>query len=159
MIGIVQPSGEDSADAKPYKFYELSGNYSVEIFCSEKGKKAGEWQAEVISNFHAHQKTFIPQWRKEDPTARLIMRLQKNDMVAYESEGVELICKVKKLSRGRSGGRICLRLHTIATEEANESSWEATASQLQLKNARKLSVDIIGRVKDPARMKKTAQAR
>lgn len=159
MIGIVQPSEKDSADAKPFKFYELSGNYSLEIFCCEKGKRAGQWQSEVISNFHAHQKTFIAQWRKEDPTARLIMRLQKNDMVAYESEGVEVICKVKKLSRGRSGGRISLRPHTIATEETNESSWEATASQLQLKNARKLSVDIIGRVKDPARMKKTAQAR
>ena len=41
MIGIVQPSEKGSADAQPFKFYELSGNYSVEIFCSEKGKKAG----------------------------------------------------------------------------------------------------------------------
>ena len=101
MIGIVQPHERGSHDAQPFKFYELSGNYCAEIFCTGKGKKAGQWQCEVISNYHAHQKDFIPKWRKDDPTARLIMRLQKNDMVAYENEGTEVVCKVKKLAVGR----------------------------------------------------------
>jgi CRISPR-associated endonuclease Csn1 len=158
MIGIVQPHEKGRDDARPFKFYELHGNYSAEIFCTGKGKKAGEWQCEVISNYHAHQKDFIPQWRKEDPTARLIMRLQKNDMVAYESEGADIICKVKKLARGRYPGLIFLRQHTIAIEDANTLTWQASAYQLQLKNARKLSVDIMGRVKDPVHIKKLAAA-
>jgi CRISPR-associated endonuclease Csn1 len=158
MVGIVQPHERGRDGAQPFKFYELRGNYSAEIFCSGKGKKAGEWQCEVISNYHAHQKDFIPNWRKEDPTARLIMRLQKNDMVAYESEGTDVICKVKKTGRRKSGGTIFLRPHTIAIEDANTLTWEASAYQLQLKNARKLSVDIMGRVKDPAHMKKPAAA-
>jgi hypothetical protein len=33
-------------------------------------------------------------------------------------------------------------------------SWEASAAQLRLKAARKISVDIMGRVKDPVHMKK-----
>jgi CRISPR-associated endonuclease Csn1 len=160
MIGIVQPHEKARDDAQPFKFYELRGNYSAEIFCSDKGKKAGQWQCEVISNYHAHQKDFVPKWRKEDPTARLIMRLQKNDMVAYESEGADVICKVKKLGMGRRiyGGVIFLRPHTIAIEDENSLTWDASAYQLQLKNARKLSVDIMGRVKDPMRIKQTPQA-
>jgi hypothetical protein len=158
MIGIVQPQERGSDDAQPFKFYELSGNYCAEIFCSGKGKKAGQWQCEVISNYHAHQKDFIPKWRKDDPTARLIMRLQKNDIVAYEDEGTEVICRVKSLSKQKRGGIIFLRPHTIAKEEANTLTWGAAAHLLQLKHARKLSVDIMGRVKDPVHMKKRAAA-
>jgi CRISPR-associated endonuclease Csn1 len=156
MIGIVQPHERGTDGAQPFKFYELRGNYSAEIFCTGKGRKAGQWQCEVISNYHAHQRSFVPQWRKEDPAARLIMRLQKNDMVAYESEGAVVICKVKKLGLGqrKHGGVVFLRSHTIAIEDANTLTWGASAYQLQLKNARKLSVDIMGRAKDPVRMKK-----
>lgn len=158
MVGIVQPHERGREGAQPFKFYELRGNYSAEIFCTDKGKKAGQWQCEVISNYHAHQKDFVPKWRKDDPTARLIMRLQKNDIVAYESEGAIMISKVKKTGRRRLGGTIFLRPHTIAIEDANTLTWEASPHQLQLKNARKLSVDIMGRVKDPVLMKKPMAA-
>jgi CRISPR-associated endonuclease Csn1 len=158
MVGIVQPHERGREGAQPFKFYELRGNYSAEIFCTDKAKKAGQWQCEVISNYHAHRKDFVPKWRKDDPTARLIMRLQKNDMVAYESEGATMISKVKKTGRRKLGGTIFLRPHTIAIEDANTLTWEASPHQLQLKNARKLSVDIMGRVKDPVLTKKTTAA-
>jgi CRISPR-associated endonuclease Csn1 len=159
MVGIVQPHEKVRDGSQPFKFYQLQGNYCAEIYCSDKGKKAGQWQCEVISNYHAHQIDFVPLWRKEDPTARLIMRLQKNDMVAYENEGTNVICKVKILAKEKSGGHVFVRPHNIAMEEAkNMLTWKASAYQLQLKNARKLSVDIMGRVKDPVHMKKQAPA-
>lgn len=150
MIGLCQPSDKFREGARPYKYYELRGNYCAEIFSTDKGRKAGRWQCEIISNFHAHQKDFIPHWRQQNPTARLIMRLHINDMVVYESEGEEIICKVRKLSKLKTP-TIYLRPHTIATEKATELSWGASAKQLQLKNARKLSVDIMGRINESPR--------
>ncbi len=158
MIGFVQPAARGKEDAEPYKYYELRGNYCAEIYCPDKGKKAGKWQCEVISNYHAHQKNFMPQWRKEHPTARLVMRLQINDMVAYDESGETVICKVKKITKMKSGGSIFLRPHTIAKEDADKLSWGASANQLQLNHARKIGVDILGRVSDPARAKKAEQA-
>jgi len=158
IVGVVQPDDKGMDDGQPFKYYALQGNYCAEIFCTDKGKKAGQWQCEVISNYHAHQKQFIPRWRKDNPTAKLIMRLQQNDMVAYQDDGADVICKVKSLSKQKYGGIIFLRQHTIADEELNSLTWQASANLLQLKNARKLSVDIIGRVKAPVPKKKPADA-
>lgn len=60
MVGIVQPPDKGRDGAQPFKFYDLRGNYCAEIYCTDKGKKAGQWQCEIIANYHAHQKTFIP---------------------------------------------------------------------------------------------------
>jgi len=157
MIPVNQPEdrGPEKTRGKPYKYYALGGNYCVEIYCPDKGKKAGQWQCEIISNYHAHQKGFIPNWKKErdNVTAKLIMRLHINDMVAYEEDGELKICRVKKMT----SGMIYLRPHIIAKEEADKLSWAASAKQLQLKNARKIAVDTLGRVKDP-QAKKQAKA-
>lgn len=147
LIPVKQPEdrGPEDTRGKAYKYYALGGNYCAEIYCPNKGKKAGEWQCEIISNYHAHQKDFIPKWRRENPTAKLVMRLQINDMVAYEEDGQLVICRIKKMT----SGMIYLRPHTIAKEQADKLSWAASAKQLQLSSARKISVDILGRVKDP----------
>ncbi len=150
LVGMSSPKHEKN----PYKFYETGGNYCAEIFCPSKGKQAGKWQCEVISNYDAHQKNFTPKWRKEHPTAKLVMRLQINDMVAYELNGASIICRVKKITKKENSGRIFLRPHLIAKEEADELSWGAFPSGLQEAEARKVSVDITGRVKDPHKMVK-----
>lgn len=147
LISVKQPKdrGPEKTRGKPYKLYALGGNYCAEIYCSDKGKKAGQWQGEIISNYHAHQKNFIPQWRKDNPTAKLVMRLQINDMVAYEENGETLMRRVRKLNNPDKAVFVDpLR----AKLEANEG-WAASPKQMQLKNARKISVDILGRVKDP----------
>lgn len=155
LVPIVQPQdkGPEETRGQEYKFYALGGNYCAEIYCPDKGKNAGKWHCEIIPNYYAHQKGFIQQWRRDNPTAKLIMRLQINDMVAYEEEGITKICRVKKMT----SGKIYLRDHRIAKEEADKESWAASAAQLQIKNARKISVDILGRVKDPLRMKRKSE--
>lgn len=156
LVPIIQPldRGPEETRGQEYKLYALGGNYCAEIYCLNKGKEAGRWQCEIIPNYYAHQKDFIPQWRKNNPTAKLVMRLQIDDMVAYEQDGHIQITKVKKMT----GGRVYLRPHTIAKEISDQSSWAASPGLLQEKNARKISVDILGRVKDPVRMKKKSGA-
>lgn len=145
LVGIAK-----TPDGSPYKYYATGGNYCAEIYCPNKGKGAGKWQCEIVSRFDAHRKGFIPSWKKEHPTAKLIMRLQIDDMVAYEEGGKTIINKVKKMS----GERVYLRPHLIAKEVADTSSWAASAAQMQIKSARKISVDIIGRVRDPLQKKR-----
>lgn len=147
MVGIFKPGQKREKGAQPYKYYELRGNYCAEIYCPNKGKKAGNWSCEITPVFYANQKDYIPNWRKENPTAKLIMRLFMDDMVAFEEAGQIKICRVKKMT----GEVVYLREHHIAKEEANKKSKKLSARQLQQKKARKISVDILGRVKDPLR--------
>lgn len=155
LIGIKQPidRGPEETKGRTYKFYALGGNYCAEIYCPNKGKNAGQWACEIISNYHAHQKDFIPDWRKGNPTAKLVMRLQIDDMVAYEESGVTVIKRVRKLN---NPDKIVFVDHLRAKLDPNEG-WAASAKQMQLKNARKISVDIIGRMSDPKRNKNKSQ--
>jgi hypothetical protein len=77
------------------------------------------------------------------------MRLHINDMMAYEENGSTLIRRV--LMNDKSTERVVLTDHLCAKTE-NTKPWTASANQLQLKNARKISVDILGRVHDPVRI-------
>lgn len=132
-----------------YKYYELRNNYCADIYIPNKGKKAGKWQIEIIPMFYAHQPSFIPKWQKENPTAKKKMRLFINDTVAYEENGKTEIRRVKKMTNGL----IYLRDHKISQEQADKLSWAASATLLQEKNARKVGVDILGRVSDPKKAK------
>lgn len=154
IISILQPNDKGPRDTrgKPYKYYALGGNYCAEIYCPNKGEKSGQWQCEIISNYHAHKKDFISQWRKDNPTAKLIMRLFSNDMLAIEKDGVTEIVRVFKMS----GGKVWLRRHSIAKEEGQIGG--TSSNQLQLRNARKIAVDILGRVKDPKAIKQAKAA-
>ena len=72
------------------------------------------------------------------------MRLQINDMVAYEEDGETRICRVKKMT----SGVVYYRDHRIAKEEADKLSRKLSPKQMQEFNLRKISVDITGRIKD-----------
>lgn len=151
VIGMATQEEKERATAEnrpplPYKYYPTGGNDCAEIYCPDRGKKAGQWQVEIISSFDAHQKGFVPLWKRqrENATTKLVMRLKKNDMVAYEEHGETVIVRVKKLN---IDGRMFFEKHSVAKaiKEPNATS----AKQLQLKNARKIHVDILGRVHDP----------
>lgn len=155
LIGIKQQTdrGPEETKGKTYKFYALGGNYCAEIYCPNKGKNVGQWACEIISNYHAHQKNFTPQWRKENPTAKLIMRLQIDDMVAYEEGGETVIKRVRKLN---NPDKVVFVDHLRAKLDPNEG-WAASAKQMQLKNVRKISVDITGSVNDPKKKNNKTQ--
>jgi CRISPR-associated endonuclease Csn1 len=152
VIGIRQPQVRNDPQTEPFKYYATGSNYCADIYCPDKGPLAGKWQIEVISTFRAHQKNFIPEWKRQHPTARLVMRLHNNDMVAYENNEGTVYCRVKKMT----GGRVYLRPHAIAQEDGDKLSWAASPNLLQQKQSRKISVDILGRIKDPVAMQAQA---
>jgi CRISPR-associated endonuclease Csn1 len=131
-----------------YKYYELRNNYCADIYCPDKGKKAGKWQIEIIPMFYAHQTNFIPDWQKANPTAKKIMRLYINDTVAYEENGETVIRRVKKMN---IDGRLFFIDHKIAKSDKDPNA--TSVKQLQEKDGRKVGVDILGRVSDPKRAK------
>ncbi len=138
---------------KPYRYVATGSNHHLDIFCPIKDRvasdgtkyKAGKWYAETISTFDFNQKDFSPNWRKEHPTAKLIMRLHINDIVAYDENGKREIRRLKKITSNLA----YLVPHLVAVEQADKLSWAASANKLQEKNARKISVTPAGRVLDP----------
>lgn len=141
-------------NGKPYRYVATGSNHHIDIFCPIKDSKelktkAGKWYAETISTFDANQKGFEPRWRKDHPTAKLIMRLHINDMVAYEEDGEREIRRVKKIDL--SPARVFLTPHSIASEQGDKQSWAASPNKLHEKNARKISVTPSGKVFDPGR--------
>lgn len=141
-VGVTKPG-----EAEPYKYYFSGSNDHAEVYILNKGKNAGKWQVEVVSTYNAHQKDFIPNWRKEDPTAKKVMDLYNRDMVAYEDGEETKVCIVKKITAANNS--IFLREHFVAKEEADKLSWGAYPNGLMQKQVRRLHVNILGHVRDP----------
>jgi CRISPR-associated endonuclease Csn1 len=123
------------------KIAQGGSNHRAEIYQIED-----KWHMEIIKTFDANQKNFIPNWKKEHPDAELIMTLHNNDMVVYEEDGIINITKVKKISGNKT---VTLVPHNLTKEKEEENMWGASAKQLQLKNARKVTVKIDGTLYDP----------
>ncbi|HPT72698.1 MAG TPA: type II CRISPR RNA-guided endonuclease Cas9 [Candidatus Cloacimonadota bacterium] len=136
-------------NGKIYKYYASKENLYIDIYNPEPGNPKSVWQDEVINIYNAHIEGFIPRWKMSYPKAKLIMRLYKDDIVAYTNSNNE-----RELRRVRrfSQGRIFLRELHIAQKEKNDEAGEPkSAKQLQQLNAAKAGIDIIGRVFDPNR--------
>jgi CRISPR-associated endonuclease Csn1 len=131
-----------------YKYYELRGNYCADIYRPLVGKKAGKWQIEVIPKFYAHQKGFVPNWVKENPTAKRIMSLYINDVIVCHKNEQTKITRVKKMG---IDGRLYLVDLSIATFEKEPNA--TSVKQLQEMRARKVKVDILGNLFDPMQHK------
>ena len=141
-INSVVPIKDKSG--KEYKYYELRSNYCADIYCPNKGEKAGKWQVEIIPMYYAHQPNFEPEWHKEHPTAKKIMHLFINDYVAYDEDDERKIRRVKKMS---VDGRMFFIDPKIAKSEKEPNA--TSIKQLQERNTRKIGVDILGRIYDP----------
>lgn len=132
-----------------YKFFKSGSNYCADIFCDEQSGESLRWQAEIISTFEAHQPGFIPNWKREHPAARKVMRLFANDLVALDVDGKTEYRRVKKLNK--KALIVYLREHNIARREKSQEDIgeQYSAAKLQRMNARKVGLDIIGRLFDP----------
>jgi len=151
----------DRRTGVPYKFVKGDGNYCYEIYETP----AGQWAGELISTFTANQRDFLERmqdmerYRRETFSGKpLVMRLIVNDTVAIELDGRRLIYRVQKMSEGR----IVLAYHAAAGDptrngvhipEIPEGRTVITVSpgRLQQLNARRVFVDMLGRVLDPGR--------
>jgi len=87
---------------KPYKSYSAGKNAFVDIFETSDG----QWRGEAVTIFKANQKEERPRWPSEYPSARLVMRVFKGDMIRIEHEGKEKVVTVERLEPSASRLRL-----------------------------------------------------
>lgn len=92
----------------PYKAYSSGENLFVELYETLDGK----WLGEAVTMFQANQKGYEPTWRSQHPSATLVMRIYKNDLMKINHDGVEKIVKVVRLAP--SNNRFYLVQHNEA---------------------------------------------
>jgi CRISPR-associated endonuclease Csn1 len=136
---------------KIYKAYKGDANERFDIWQLKDGK----WQSEVVSTFDANQKNFMSPIRRENPTAKKVMSLRKDDLLAWVEEGGET--KIMRVVKFSTNGSMQLAPHNEAGNlKARDADKEdyfryINTSAVGLKNhmARQVRVDELGRVFDP----------
>ncbi|WP_295723138.1 type II CRISPR RNA-guided endonuclease Cas9 [uncultured Bartonella sp.] len=155
VIEIKDKNGE------PYKGYMGNSNYRYDVWETLDGK----WNSEVVSMFDAHQPKWSSQFHKDNPTARKVLSLQQNDMVAYnDPEKGYVIARIVKFGQN---GQIFFAPHNEADVSARDSNKNdpfkltvKTATGLKKMQFRQIRVDEMGRVFDPgAQDRESKQAR
>ena len=148
-------------NGKAYKAYKGNSNYRYDVWETLDGK----WNSEVISTFDAHQPKWSSQFHKNNPTARKVLSLQQNDMVAYnDPEKGHVIARIVKFGQN---GQIFFAPHNEADVSARDSNKNdpfkltvKTATGLKKMQFRQIRVDEMGRVFDPgAQDRESKQAR
>ena len=135
-----------------YKGVKGDSNYRYDVWELPDGK----WVSDVVTMFDAHQQTIESPVKRQHPTARKIMRLHQNDMVALDHDGEEIYARVVKF---RVSGQIVFAGHkesgalknrdAASNDEDPFKYINASATALKKRRARKIRVDAIGRIHDP----------
>ncbi|MBE6410920.1 MAG: type II CRISPR RNA-guided endonuclease Cas9 [Opitutales bacterium] len=133
---------KDKKSGKVYKYMDNAESYCIDIY---KPSNSDKWQFEVINMFEAH-KNEMPQWRKNDSHAKLVMRLFKRDTIAYEENGEYKVAVITNIATHGQLGMLGLMQANV---EGNHP--KKMPGALQKLNARKVYVDEIGRIFDPKR--------
>ncbi len=136
-------------NGKPYKGFKGDSNYRYDVWELPDGK----WKAEVVSMFAAHQGGWVSDIRKGCPTARKVLSLQKNDMLAIERHGERELMRVVKFS----GNQLVLAMPheggKLKERDANKDDpfkyINSSPSSLRDWKARQIRIDELGRVLDP----------
>ena len=148
-------------NGKAYKGYMGNSNYRYDVWETLDGK----WNSEVVSMFDAHQPKWSSEFHKNNPTARKVLSLQQNDMVAYnDPEKGHVIARIVKFGQN---GQIFFAPHNEADVSGRDSNKNdpfkltvKTATGLKKMQFRQIRVDEMGRVFDPgAQDRESKQAR
>lgn len=135
----------------PYKGYKPDSYVCCDVWRCPKGK-AGKWQHERYEwrgVYWAYAETPngvpAPQTRKPHPAAKLVARLYKNDMVAYEEGGQTRVMRVAGFSTTNN------KLDVVSHSAADPKQSFVTINTLGVAGLRKLWVSPDGRVKGSTR--------
>jgi CRISPR-associated endonuclease Csn1 len=141
-----------------YKGYKGDSNYRYDVWELPDGK----WVNEVVSMFDAHQPGWQSAIRGANPTARKIMSLHRDDVLAIERDGGgrELVRVVKfsekqfAVAAPNEGGSLKAR---DADKEDPFKYRYPSPNTLKAWRARQVRIDEIGRVLDPGFPARTAR--
>lgn len=132
-----------------YKGYKGDSNYRYDVW----ELKDGRWVSEVVSMFDAHQPGWSSAVRRDNPVAKKVLSLHRDDMLALERDGTRTLVRVVKFSEKQ--------LALAAPEESGALKARAadrndpfnylypSPSTLKTWKARQVRVDELGRVLDP----------
>ena len=129
------------------KSYVPGDNHRIEIY-----ELRGVWKGEGITVFDANRPGFEPQWRRQYPDARLVMRVHRGDLIEAdfgEGRKVYLVCNLDA-----AANRLKLALHREAgslqkrhKDPGDPFRYEMKAySRLKAAKARRIRIDPIGQV-------------
>lgn len=139
--------------ADVYKALIPGENHCAEIF----ERADGEWVGRGVTVFTANQRQGSSANGYEPAPGRPIMTVRKLDLVKMEDRGVEKIFRVVKLETGVGKGRLIFAEHVEAgvLEKRDKDGSDpfnlvrVAFSQMRMRRARKVTVDLLGRVRDP----------
>lgn len=136
-------------NGRAFKAYKGDSNHRFDVW----ELKTGKWKDEVVSMFEAHQPGWTSPVRTANPTARKVLSLQQNDVVAVEREGERELMRVVKFS---SGTLVLAPPQEAGSLKARDADKEdpfrytyGSPSSLQRWKARQVRIDELGRVLDP----------
>lgn len=154
-VRVVEPlSVIEIRDSKgrAYKGYKGDSNYRYDVWEMPDGK----WQAEVVSMFDAHKAGWTSAIRQSCPTARKVLSLHQNDVLAIEQNGTRRLMRVVKFGQS---GQITLvepqesgdlkRRDALPNDQDPFKYMAPTAGGLKKLMARQIRIDELGRALDP----------
>lgn len=136
-------------DGRAYKAYKGDSNYRFDVW----ELKTGRWKDEVVSMFEAHQPGWSSPIRADNPTARKVLSLQQNDVVAIERDGERELMRVVKFSAGSLVLAPPQEAGSLKARDADKDDpfryVYGSPSSLQRWKARQVRIDELGRIHDP----------
>lgn len=144
MIPVFDKNG------RAFKYMSSGENLFADIYMPNPADPYSKWAIKIVNSYKAHQPGFVPQWKKDHPKGKKIMRVYKNDVIALDGEnGERELRRVKKMDKAK--GILYLRELNVAKKEKNKEDIgeQFSPRQLMEKRAMKAGIDIMGRVFDP----------
>jgi CRISPR-associated endonuclease Csn1 len=136
-------------DGRPYKAYKGDSNYRFDIW----ELKTGKWKDEVVSMFEAHRPNWTSPIRAGNPTARKVLSVRQNDVIAIERENGPELMRVVKFSAGSLALAPPQEAGSLKARDADKNDpfkyVYGSPSSLQRWKARQVRIDELGRVFDP----------
>ena len=148
-------------EGKTYKGYKGDSNHRYDVWETLDGK----WHAEVVSMFDAHQPGWQSGFHESHPTARRVLRLQQNDMVAYEHpvDGYTIGRVVKFSIAGSIFFANNKEAGSLKARDADKGDpfkyFIKSANSLKTIQCRQVRMDEAGRVFDPGPQDREARTR
>jgi len=142
MIPVTDKNG------KAFKYLSSDKNLFADIYIKDPKAPNPQWAIEIVNSYQAHQPGFMPQWKKDYPKAKKVMRVFKNDIIALDSDdGARILFRIKQLSKNSLFVREInlIKKPDVVKDDGDQKGMR----ELQKKRARKAGIDIIGRVFDP----------
>lgn len=122
------------------KAYESGANAYMDIWMLP----SGEITDETVSRFAAHQPDFASRIRSKHATARKVLRLHRDDMVAIGTDGDRRIMRVRSLTSGKIN--LVPQYQGGKAKETTAPTFSGAVA-IRKQRLRKLDVDVLGRVR------------